>query len=437
MRDLRVINGGKKTSVLDNQKKIMVFLRAIIILLIILLVLFVAAKFLSDEKHVNSEDRTPTAIDYIYEVDSDTVIDMREWKDELVVLTDSYVAYVSRSGTLVARNAHKYSSPAMEISGDKILLYDIGSTSYRMENNKGIVFFTNTERPIIDASFAANGTYVFAEKGESAVCSVDLYNKKNEKTASWNCDEYITSVSMSRDGRSIAYSGVSGHDAVLSSEIYFVSVRDGSICAQIPFDCPVYEINHIKKDQVSVFGPGVFATADPAGRTDLASNPAVTENKYCFDPSGGTTALLLAKYGNENICSLQVFNTNGKIRYERTINGNVNSLSCSGRYTAVAKDKSVEIFNSSGKPSGAITLSDSAHRVEIGGSFLYLLTSRGISIHSVNANTELQIPHRIEAPSEQENVLAATSPVERPPAAVTERIDSPFMTQTTTGPGVG
>ncbi|MBQ6020691.1 MAG: hypothetical protein IJL26_11015, partial [Clostridia bacterium] len=392
MKELKVIRGGRKNSALDNQKKIMIFMRAIIILLIILIVLFIAAKFLSDNPHVNSESREKTAIDYIYEVDSDTVIDMREWKDELVILTDSYVAYVTRSGNLITRNAHKYSSPAMEIAGDKILLYDIGSTSYRMENNKGIAFYANTERPIIDASFARCGVYVFAEKGESSICSVNVYNKKNEQINSWNCEEYITSVVLSRDGKYTAYAGVSGNGAVLESDIYFASVSKGVLYEPIPFDSAVYELNYIKKDTVTVFGQGVYAIAEPDGRTNITTQLAVTENKFCYDPAGGTTAILFAKYGNENACTLQVYGGSGRLKFERTVKGNISSISCSGKYTAVSKGKSVEIFNASGRPAGSITLSDSARRVEIGGSFIYLLTSRGISIHGVNSNTELLIP---------------------------------------------
>ena len=91
------------------------------------------------------------------------------------------------------------------------------------------------------------------------------------------------------------------------------------------------------------------------------------------------------------------------------------------KYTAVAKGKSVDIFNASGKPAGSIILSDSARRVEIGGSFIYLLTSRGVSIHGVNANTQLLIPE-METTETEDPVIAATSPVERPPAAVTEQI---------------
>ena len=398
-------------------------MRAVIIVLIVLIVLFLTAKLISDNPHINSESREKTAINYIYEVDSDTVIDMKEWKDELVVLTDSYVAYVSRSGRLITRNAHKFSAPAMEIAGDNILLYDIGNTSYRLENNKGVSGFYNTERPIIDVSYARCGIYAFAEKGEATVCSVNIYNKKNEQINSWACDEYITSVSLSRDGKYVAYAGVNGIGAVLSSNIYFAGITKGVLYDPIPFDTAVYELNYIKKDTVTVFGHGVFATADPKGRTDISKQTAVEESKFCYEPAGGATAILFAKYGNQNLCTLQVFGANVKLRYERTVSGNINSISCSGKYTAVAKGKSVEIFNSSGRPSGSITLSDSAKRVEIGGSFIYLLTSRGISIHSVTANTELLIPE-IDLPSSGESQMIASSPAERPPAAVTEQVNS-------------
>lgn len=422
MKDYRMIKGGRRSSSVENQKKIMVFMRAIIILLIILIVLFVLAKFLSDNPHVNSESREKAAIDYIYEVDSDTVIDMREWKDELVILTDSYVAYVSRSGTLIARNAHKYSSPAMEIAGDHILLYDIGSTNFRLENNKGIAYFSTTARPIIDASYARCGIYVFAEKGESSVSSINVYNAKNEQIGEWNCDEYVTCVALSRNGKNVAYAGVNGSDAILSSNIYFASVSKGVENDPIPLlDRTVYELNYIKKDTVTVFGQGVFCLADPNGTTPIESGLGVTENKFCYDPNGGATALLFAKYGNENSCTLKVYGSCGKLKFDRIVTGSINSISCSGKYTAVAKGKSVDIFNASGKPAGSIILSDSARRVEIGGSFIYLLTSRGVSIHGVNANTQLLIPE-METTETEDPVIAATSPVERPPAAVTEQI---------------
>ncbi|MBR1810484.1 MAG: hypothetical protein IJ766_02390 [Clostridia bacterium] len=393
MSDFKVIKGGKKNSAAEGQRKILITLRAIMILLIILMILFVVARVISDNPNIQTSVKSETAGDYLLSVNADSVVDMQEWNGNFIVLTNSAIHYVSKSGSLLGKNTHKYSSPAIAVAGDDVMMYDIGATSYRIETTKGVQYEGKTDQPIIDGDYSKKGVYAFSTKGDDVLSTLVVYTAKHDKLFEWKCaDQYINTVALSRDGNRVAVAAANSENAALYSKLYIFSTSSQEPLAQYDFDSMIYELHYVKRNTVSVFGQGIFSLVNNKGRADIYTLSAVQENRFSYDASSGNTAILLSKYGNENSYELQVFDDDGSLLLSKQINKNVNWISCSGRYAAVAYESSVEVFNYSGETVGTLSLNDNTERIDLSNSLIYLLSSGGVSLHSATVHTEIKNP---------------------------------------------
>lgn len=422
MDDFEVLDGGKNHSSIQRQKKVLSVLRVLMIVLIFLLVLFVFARLLSNNGE--SQELTAAGGNYIYEISGDAVLDMQSCNGGLAILTSNAVIYVNRSGSAAYYNAHTYSSPAICVSGDRVLLYDRGGTAYRIENEGGTLLESKTEQPIITAAFGAKGNYALSVKSDTAQSSLLVYNRKYELTFQWQCaSEYIIGVDLSPNGKSAAAAVMSASNAALYSRVHLFDLSADSALASYDFEDALFSVQYVSNSRVAVLGESVLSYVTETERTDALTYSSVSNRRFSLDAASGQATILLAKYGNDSSGELTSFNAAGEAEMTLNLSEAVTWLSATSRYVAIALDGRVEIYNMDGKMVGSVVSDEAAERILIDGTSIYILSANGISVYGVTAHITIEttVPENTTVRSDPSASDAAVSTTAPPPiAAFTE-----------------
>ncbi len=388
MENWDVLEGGKKRPAVRRQRKAMEILRIVMIVLIILMVLFFFARLLSERS--GAGEQTVDGEHYIYQIDADSVLDMKCCNGGLAVLTSNSVLYVSRSGAASHYNGHNYSTPAMCVSDDRVLLYDRGGKNYRIENENGILYDSETDAPIITAALGDKKNYALALKTADTQSSLVVFNQKFNLAFQWQCaSEYIVSVDLSDNGKGVAAAVMSAEQAAVYSKVHLFHLNGTEPYASYDFDYALMSVDFMGSSMASILGDNGVSFADKAECILALDLTASEARRYAMDRSGKTMALLLTKYGSEQASQLKVFDRRGNETFSRDLPETANWITVSSRYVAAAYEDRTEVYNFSGDVVGSIVSNDAPERILIDGGSIYILSANGISVYSTTAHVAI------------------------------------------------
>lgn len=435
MEQWEVLDGGKKRPAVRRQKKALEVLRVVMLVLIILMALFFFARLLSERS--GAGDQTVENRNYIYQISSDAVLDMQCCNGGLAVLTNNSVLYINRSGSTSHYNGHNYSTPAICVADDRVLLYDRGGTNYRIETEGGILYEGETDAPIITAVFGEHKNYALALKTNDTRSTLQVFSRKYQLEFQWQCaSEYIVSIDLSANGKKVAVGAMSANQAALYTKVHLFDVRADSPLCSYDFDSAVMSVAFLSNTEASVLcEKGLFLVSEDEN-TPLLDLTASDARRYAFDHGSGNSALLLAKYGSDQTGQFSVFDRHGDEKFSKDISEAVNGVAISSRYAAVAYDDRTEIYNLSGNVVGSIVFNDTAERILIDGSSVYILSANGISVFGTTAHvsvdavpdeeTTLSPEESSGDPTEETSAPSVTTP---PVAVFTEAGTTAFSTE--------
>lgn len=393
MDKYEVYEGTKKRSNILAQKNFLKILRIFMIVLIILMILFVFVKLLSDRSGISNSVYSNKTEDYIYAVDSDSVLDIKSFNDGIAVLTNNSVIYVNKSGSSVSKNSHKYSNPVISVGRNRILLYDRGAHAYRVENAGGILQEGKTDSIILTGYMSENGSYAVAEKGTDSLSSVSVYNSKYRLDFRWNCaSEYIVDVSISSNGNNIAVLVMNSSNAAVYSKMYLFNSKNTEPLCCYDYSAAMYSVDFVSENKLIAVGENLIDTITKKDKETVYTFTASSGRRTYFDRNSGNTSVVIAKYGNDNSEELNIFGKNGNTVAKKTFTKTVNLVECNSKYFTVLFNDCAETYNMSGKKIGSIDFSDSAIDFELDGSNLYILYSNGIAVYNIKENISIKNP---------------------------------------------
>lgn len=389
------VKSKRKISLSSKAKKILTYLFAVAV--VILLVMTAAQKlgnvtidtFTSEVKtyfmSLGSGDGYP------YGVKADSVANIIVNNSNLEVLTDDKTIVLTSSAKELQPKGHSYSDPTMKAKGSKIIVYDLGSGRFRIQNDTEIIREYTLEKSITAAAISPKGSFAVASYDENSQAVLYAYSKNGEQNFSKTLNgERIIDIDFSSNGKYIAVAAIGAVDGEMTSKLYVFNVKNSEkyiSCFEYP-GTTLLRVNYIKGNNLVALGDKI--------RTYIKNNTEkIEELNFASDRLGsysvapnGFSALMLSKYGSTSLSELTLYTNKNKQKFTQTFEQEVKGVSTDGKYTAVLFDGEVRTFNKKGKQVGTIYFNGDPRMVVVDGITTYVLTSVNILSFDTKGTTD-------------------------------------------------
>ena len=217
----------------------------------------------------------------------------------LALASDSHLYLFNSAGDTVLSDQHSYARPTMAAANKRVLLYDRGGNSFRVDNSSGVVYEREMSNEIICAALNADGAAAVAAHEERYSGSVSVFNLQNQQVFKWYSADYqITGLTL--EGSCLAVACLGARDGAILSTVYQMDTGGGSEqqVVSVEFsDMMVLSVRYLNNGSLCVIGDTKTVLLSASGEVMAEYSYGKTVNDFC-DDTGDVTVLSLASSTN-------------------------------------------------------------------------------------------------------------------------------------------
>lgn len=383
----------KLTLSLKNAKTLKVFA---VVFVILLLVVIGAAQF-GGVTFATIGDSIRTSLagvgsgeGYPYRMNGVEISDAGMTNSDLVLVYDDSVKVLDSTAKELSNIAHKYNHPVMSSNSGRVLLYDEGGKSFRVQSKTRILYEKELEHIIYTGAMGKDGTVALATSASGAESMLTVFDNGKDEVFVWKCaKEHIISCDVSDNGKLFAVSVMGVDNGSIYSKVYIFNKNKTEAQATFEYkDSSVSSVQFLSNETLFVLGNNVCQIIkgdEVKEEIDVSIN--TPSRLYISD--NNTAILVLSKYSSTTQKIIKVYNKSGVELFTQEIDGLVKSVSTDGKYIAVLTDDNVQIFNHKGNAVGSADVNTDAEEVIVSSRNTYVYSLDKIERYSsVGDNTE-------------------------------------------------
>lgn len=384
---------------IKNNKKIKTLLYAILAVVAVLLLVITAAQKLGN---VTINTMTAGVKAYFmsmgsgdgfpYDIDSQSVKDMKLNNSNFLVLFDDSTMLLTSTAKEIMPKEHKYSNPVMKTNGNHVIVYDLDSGKYRIQNSSEVVSEAELPNRILAGAIGKKGNYAVATYSDEVQSEVTVYTSSNKKAFSRSFkSETVSAVSLSDNGKYVAVSTVFSKDGKMSSKVYVLNLSSGKDENCFEYDSTVVlRVDYIKGENLSVLGDNLRSyIKNGKKKTDDITFGSDTLHNYSLSQCGNSV-LVLSRYGSESLSGLYLYNERNKEKFCVDLDKEIKWVDCDDKYTAVLLENEVRTYDKNGKQIGSISFTGQPLRVAVDGKKTYVLTSASLQCYDTKGSQKAE-----------------------------------------------
>lgn len=402
MAEKRKVN--RKKSVPKKRKKKMTLtlknaktLKVLAVVFVILLLVVIGAAQFGGVTFATIGDSIRTSLagvgsgeGYPYRMNGVEICDAGMTNSDLVLVYDDSVKVLDSTAKELSNIAHKYNHPIMSSNSGRVLLYDEGGKSFRVQSKTRILYEKELDHTIYTGAMGKDGTVALATSASGAESMLTVYDNDKDEVFVWKCaKEHIISCDVSDNGRLFAVSVMGVDNGSIYSKVYIFNKNKTEAQATFEYkDSSVSSVQFLSNETLFVLGNNVCQIIkgdEVKEEIDVSIN--TPSRLYISD--NNTAILVLSKYSSTTQKIIKVYNKSGVELFTQEIDGLVKSVSTDGKYIAVLTDDNVQIFNHKGNAVGSADVNTDAEEVIVSSRNTYVYSLDKIERYSsVGDNTE-------------------------------------------------
>lgn len=138
----------------------------------------------------------------------------------LYVLSDTALTVYNSSAKQLFSTRHSYSEPTVSAANNRYLLYNMGSTGYRVETAAGTEISGVAESDITAAAICSSGKFAMAVQPTDYASRVLVYKPNGTLQYRYNfADTHITAIALNHDGTKGAVAAITSRSGELVTQI--------------------------------------------------------------------------------------------------------------------------------------------------------------------------------------------------------------------------
>ena len=372
-------------------------LKVIAIIFVILLLVIIAAAQFGGVTFSTIGDRVRTSLagigsgeGYPYSMNGVEITDAGMTNSDLVLVHDDTVKVLDSTAKELSNLSHKYDHPVMSSNSGRILLYDEGGTTFRVQSKTRVLYEKELENIIFTGAMGKNGSVAIATSANGAESMLTVYDDKEDEIFVWKCaKEHIVSCDVSDNGKLFAVSVMGVDNGSVYSKVYIFNKRGTEPQATFEYkDSAISSVQFLSNETLFVLGNNVCEIIKENEVKEYVDVSVNTPSRLHISDNN-TAVLVLSKYSSTTKKIIKVYNKSGAELFTQEIDGLVKSVSTDGKYIAVLTDDNVQIYNTKGEMVGSADVNTDAEEVIVSSRSTYVYSLDKIQKYSsVGDNTE-------------------------------------------------
>lgn len=386
----------KKLSIsLKNAKT----LKLLAIIFVVLLLVIIAAAQFGGVTFSTIGDSIRTSLagigsgeGYPYSINGVEVSDAGMTNSDLVLVHDDTVKVLDSTAKELSNLSHKYDHPVMSSNSGRILLYDEGGKTFRVQSKTRVLYEKELEHIIFTGAMGKDGSVALATSASGAESMLTVYDDKEDEIFVWKCSkEHIVSCDVSDNGKLFAVSVMGVDNGSVYSKVYIFNKSKTEPKAIFEYkDSAISSVQFLSNETLFVLGNNVCEIIkgnEVKEKVDVSVN---TPSRLHISDNN-TAVLVLSKYSSTTKKIIKVYNKSGAELFTQEIDGLVKSVSTDGKYVAVLTDDNIQIYNTKGEMVGSAEVNTDAEEVIVSSRNTYVYSLDKIQKYSsVGDNTEVK-----------------------------------------------
>lgn len=263
---------------------------------------------------------------------------------QVVYISDTSIVRLNEKADPVYERNHSFYHPIVKSSGENLMIYNVGSTDFRIDNKSDTIRNEDAANVIMAADVAENGRYALVTETKGYPSLLEVYKEDGSlqyKYSFSNC--YVSDISLSADGTKAAIVGVTATEGELVSQVYLLDFNSETPMAIA--DCTgtlLMAVEYVDGRAlavgddcaVSVNDHGEVTTYDYAGMKLAA-----------FDYNENRLLVALSPHDSASKGKLTVLNSKAELHAERNCTETIYDVSLYGDTMAALTDNAVHSYS--------------------------------------------------------------------------------------------
>lgn len=276
-----------------------------------------------------------------------SVLSLGETNQHLAVLTDTSLKFLNNAASHVEERHHSFSNPSLKTAGRYALTVETGSTRFRLDTRRELVFSHNFEnRNIYASALLPSGmvAVVTDSASQSYLCSIQVFNSRGETVYEYQCRKYLlTGLSLYPSGKGLAAIGACSENGALKSVLLRFDFNKEEPTEYIGTDVLLLNVNCFS-------GGTVIAVGDTELWVVRSGDKEPQKTTYNgFEPAGyaassSLTGIVLRRSGSTGDSYVWTIDSGGSIWKSEGIEGVFRSAFCKGNELLVLTQSHLHIF---------------------------------------------------------------------------------------------
>ena len=244
--------------------------------------------------------------------------------NKLYALTNSHLNAYTFSGKNFLQIQHNFNNPVLDVSKERVLIYNRESNKILISNNSGTLFENNLEKPIFCADISDSGCVAFACESASYSAQVLVFDKKMKQYYTWYlADGLISDVTLSNNGKYLAVAVLKVKNGAFYTEICCLDTDEKEpIFVKELADEIVYQIEATSSSNF------VYTSNKKVSFIKWKTGEIVNANSFNAPTYFNKVSKYhLAIFGEANHSDILLFNSSGKILHQFEHNGIIDDIS--------------------------------------------------------------------------------------------------------------
>ncbi|MDE5605082.1 MAG: hypothetical protein K2I73_05815 [Eubacterium sp.] len=362
-------------------KKKLKFLWILVILIVAIIIVLKVCEidfsklFSSDNESKNSYSASVEEQEgFPYKIDAGDHTVLSVVGNELAVLNSaSYAVVDSDDAEEYIHDDHGYANPILKTSGGYSLIFDQGSTSYRLDTRKDNIYENSTEGEILCADVSDTGSIAVATVSGTQKSRVQVFSKSFSEKMNYEIrGGYITSIAIDDSGKKIAFVVMNSENASIKSTLYTMRVRDAEPKAHIDYKGSSVLDIHFASSAIYVVGNDFVSVVTSLQKeTKVLEQGNINTLAYCYNPAD-YLILAYSDYAGAVNSKLAYIKPNGTVKTTVEVQAEIKDVTASGNeMTALTSNEAVSYRVSNGNEEDYIKLDDSYTNIQQISSTLY------------------------------------------------------------------
>ncbi|MFU0832748.1 MAG: DUF5050 domain-containing protein [Oscillospiraceae bacterium] len=267
----------------------------------------------------------------------------------IFLASDTSLTVLNSTAKEIVSRQHSFNNPVLKLSGNRMLLYNLGGRECRLETLSRSLNTITLEQNLVAGALAQQGNYALLTEADGYCGELTAYMPDGrEQFHYWFSDYYPTSVALSPDGGTAVVTGINTDNGVLQSAIYLLDLNSEEV--QQPFavsdENMLFDVSWNGDSTITAVGDHSVIIIDASSRKKYEYNYNGLK-LTAYDSSANMVVLGLSPYTGSDASVLVLLNRMGEKILSPSLQGTIWSVSAFGSAAAALCDSNIYFYTSS------------------------------------------------------------------------------------------